>query len=262
VPKLFIRSFISLIALAALGVIARPAAAADSSASGFFAHFTIGGINTAIFPVNRLTGAGLGSTYNKSLNSGRYQRQLVLSGAGLMRPILTVNATNMLSHIRGGFGVDTISATGAAEVSGFTLTLQSTWVPPGPPDILFLRVSARSLLERGSYNYVAPKSTTVSGFAGIQDLVISGTLVGNKTLRFTGQPQENIVLYRTSTVTITLNQTTTTDLISCNPRCKVTPVVVRTGGLVISLKDAPISPDKVTGEIVIGAGDAGSEGVF
>jgi hypothetical protein len=261
---LFTRSITPLAVLAVIGLTAaQPASAAGSVASGLFANFTVDGINTAISPVNRLSSAGLGPNYNKSINSGLYHRQLVLSPVSdFWQPILTVNAANLLSHIRGGFGVDTVSEVGAALATDLTLNLLPKGGPPEPPIVAFLLVSAHGVLERGSYNNVAPAFTTVSGFAGIKDLAISGTLVGNKTLRFTGSPKENQVLYQSPTVTITLNRTISTDVVLCDVRCVVTPVRVSTGGLVISLNNAPIGPRKVTGHIIIGAAEAGIEGTF
>src|SRR6202012_4348700 len=99
------------------------ARAAGSAASGLFASFTVGGINTAIAPVNRLSSAGLGPSYDKTVKSGPYHKTLVLSTEGDMQPILTVDAANILSRVSGGFGVDTISEKGGAELYDFRLGL-------------------------------------------------------------------------------------------------------------------------------------------
>jgi hypothetical protein len=237
------------------------ARAAGSDAAGLFANFTVGGINTTIAPVNRLSNAGLGSTYDKTVKSGAYHRELPLSTEGDMQPILTVDAANILSRVSGGFGVDTISEKGEAELYDFRLGL----VPkraPGLAIIPFLQISAHGLAESGSFTRVVPSFNTISSFSGIKDLVISGTLVDNKTLRFTGPAKQNHILYQSPTVTITLNQTTSTDLISCEPKCVVTPFSVRTSAINISLTNAAIGNRKITGQIVIGAADAGVEGVF
>ncbi len=253
-------SAIAFVALCLIGG-AQGAHAAGSAASGLFADFTVGGVNTAISPVNRLDSSGLGSSYDKTAKSASYHRQLVLSTEGDMQPILTVDAANIISHVAGGFGVDTISSKGAAEVLGLNVGL----VPkraPGLAIVPFLQISAHGLFESGSYNHVVPSFTTVSGFAGIKDLVISGSLVGNQTLHFSGPSKQNQILYQSPTVTIMLNQTTSTELISCEPKCVVTPYSVRTSALNISLTGAPIGPRKVTGQLVIGAADAGIEGSF
>jgi hypothetical protein len=252
------------VALAVLGLLfagCGSARAAGSSASGLFANFTVGGINTAIAPVNRLNSAGLGSNYDKTVKSGPYHKELVLSTDGDMQPILTVDTANMLSRVSGGFGVDTISEKGGAALYDFRLGL----VPkraPGLAIIPFLQVSAHGLFESGSFTRVVPSFNTISSFAGIKDLVISGTLVDNKTLRFTGQARQNQTFYQSPTVTITLNQTTSTDLISCEPKCVVTPFSVRTSVVNISLTNAVIGNRKITGQIVIGGADAGIDGIF
>ena len=237
------------------------ARAAGSAVSGVFAEFTVGGINTAVGPVNRLSSAGLGSSYDKAIKSGPYHRRLLLATEGDMQPVLTIGAVNIVSQVSGGFGVDTISEKGAAALYGFRLDL----VPkraPGLAIIPFLQVSAHGLHESGSFTRVVPSHDTISSASDIDDLVISGTLVGNKTLRFDGAAKPNHILYRSPTVTVTLNQTTSTDLISCEPKCVVTPFSVRTSVLNISLDKAPIGSRKVTGQIVIGGADAGIEGIF
>jgi hypothetical protein len=237
------------------------ARAAGSSASGLFASFTVGGINTAIAPVNRLSSAGLGSNYDKTVKFGPYHRELVLSPAGEMGSILTVGAANIISHVRGGFGVDTISELGSAEVIDFRLRLAAKPAPEIAP-IPFLQISAHRLFGRGSFDSVAPSFNTVSGFAGIKDLVISGPLVGDKMLSFSGPARQNHILYQSPTVTITLNQTTSTDLISCEPKCVVTAYGVRSSALNISLTNAAIGNRKITGQIVIAGADAGIDGGF
>ncbi|HEX4504905.1 MAG TPA: hypothetical protein VH722_04170 [Alphaproteobacteria bacterium] len=237
------------------------AQAAGSAVSGVLANFTVGGINTSVGPVNRLGSGGLGSTYDKTAKSGPYHRQLALSTEGDMQPILTIGASNIVSQVSGKFGVDTISEQGAAALYGFRLAL----VPkraPGLAIIPFLQISAHGLHESGSFNRVVPNRNTISSASDIKELEISGSLVGNRTLRFDGPAAQNHILYQSPTVTITLNQVTSTDLISCGPKCVVTPFSVRTSVLNISLDQAAIGNRKITGEIVIGGADAGIEGIF
>ena len=237
------------------------ARAAGSAVSGLFANFTVGGINTAIGPVNRLSSAGLGSNYDKAVKSGSYHRKLVLSTEGDMQPILTIDAANIISRVSGGFGVDTISEKGTAALYGFTLSLAPKRAP-GLAIIPFLQISAQGLQGSGSFTRVVPSNNTISSASDIKDLVISGTLVGNKTLHFGGPAKQNHTLYQSPTVTITLNQITSTDLISCGPKCVVTPFSVRTSVLNISLDKAAIGKRTITGQIVIGGADAGIEGIF
>ena len=237
------------------------AQAAGSAVSGIIADFTVGGINTSVGPVNRLSSTGLGSSYDKTVKSGPYHRQLALSTEGDMQPVLTVGAANIVSQVRGAFGLDTISNQGAAALYGFRLDLMPKRAP-GLAVIPFLQISAHGLHESGSFTRVVPSRNTISSSSDIKDLEISGSLVGNKTLRFDGPAKQNHILYQSPTVTITLNQITSTDLISCGPKCVVTPFSVRTSVINISLDKAQIGSRKITGQIVIGGADAGIEGIF
>jgi hypothetical protein len=235
------------------------ASAAGSSAFDISATFTSGGVTTVINPVNRLT-SGSSSTYQKSANFGAYNKTLHITTGTAPVPTLTVSATNLRSHIAGGFGVDTISAEGDATVSGVDISLQLDPPPPGGPfPQPFLHITAARLQETANYNLVVPTFTTVGSNADVKGLKVSGSLVGGKTLAFSGAPAANKVLFQSPTVTITLNHKLVAALISCFPKCVVTPVSVSTSALEITLTNANLDGHIVSGQIDIGVGDAGSE---
>ena len=251
---------ILIIALSISLYCVRTAFAAASSAFDLSANFTTDGVSTAISPVNSLSSKGSNSTYNKSASTGAYHEVLNLAAAGDMRPVLTIDAKNMSSHIKGTFGIDTISAEGDTTITTLTLNL----VPKRAPGLAifpYLQVAANTLKGTGNYDYTAPNHTAVSGVAGVSSLVITGSLVDNKTIKFSGSPKEDRLLYQSPTVTITLNQTVSVDLISCGPKCVVTPFSVRTGVLNITLTNASLGSRRVSGQRAIGAAGAGVEGM-
>ena len=90
---------------------------------------------------------------------------------------------------------------------------------------------------------------------------MTGTLVGNKPLKFSGAPTASKVLYQSPTVTVTLNRQFSTALISCTVGkkggCVYTPYGVRTAALEVTLTDALIGERKISGTITVGGGQAG-----
>jgi len=248
-----------LTVLALSTAFAQAALAAGSAAFDISATFTSGGINTGINPVNRLVGGG-SPNYQKGSSFGPYQKTLPIATGPSPIPTLTVSATKLRSNVHGAFGVDTISAEGDAAVGGLDLSLQLYPPPPGGPfPQPFLHITAATLQGSGYYNLVVPSFTTVGSSAEVKKLTISGSLVGNKTLTFSGMPDANKVLFQSPTVTITLNHRFVAGLISCSPKCVFTPASVNSSALEITLTDADLNGHKVSGQIEIGASEAGSE---
>jgi len=250
---------LSLALLGLLGAVVQTASAAESSAWGVSAVFTADGIRTAINPVNRLTGGATSSTYDRAANSGRYRKTLVVAAGATPVPALTVAATNLRSHVQGAFGVDTISAEGDATAAGLVIDLQIYPLPPDPVPEPFLLITVTRLRESGSYNFVAPKLASVKAGAAVSGLAIGGTLLHGESLQYSGTPAANHVLFQSPTMTITLNHQISTNLISCSPKCAVTPVSIGASALEITLTNAYLHGHKVSGQIEIGAVEAGRE---
>ena len=143
---------VSLAILGLSGAWAQSASAAGASAFGISASFTSGGVTTVLNPVNRLVGGTSSSTYDKATNSGAYQKTLLLAAGATPVPSLVVTAKNFLSHVRGGFGVDTVSSEGDATATGIDIGLQLYPPVPGPVPQPFLQITATRLKDTGSYN--------------------------------------------------------------------------------------------------------------
>jgi len=244
--------------LALSGAWARTASAAEASVYGVSASFTSGGVTTVINPVNRLTG-GTTSTFDKTKSSGAYQKMLILSAGATPVPALVVTAKNFQSQVKGGFGVDTISAEGDATTTGLDISLQFYPPVPAPFPQPFLHITAARIKDSASYNLVVPSLAGVNASATISGLAISGSLLYGVTLQYSGTPAQNHVLYQTPTITITLDQRISAELISCFPKCVVTPVNISASAIEITLNNADIDGHKVSGWIAISNTSAGSE---
>jgi hypothetical protein len=247
---------IALVALS--GVLAHTALAAGASAYGITASFTSGGVTTVINPVNPLKG-GTTTTFDKAKNSGAYQTMLLVAAGSTPVPALAVTAKNFLSHVKGGFGVDTISAEGDATTTGLDISLQLYPPVPGPVPQPFLHITAIRIKDTASYNLVVPTLAGVDAHADISGLAISGSLLHGVTLQYSGAPAQNHILFQSATMTITVNQRISAELISCEPKCVVTPVNISASALEITLTNANINGHKVSGQIDISGANAGSE---
>lgn len=233
------------------------ALAAGSSAFGLSANFTVGSTNTAIEPVNPLNN-GTAPVYNKTHDSGAYKKVLTLD-TGAARPTLTVAASNLRSHISHLFGLGESFVTAEATASGLTLSLtgpNGAGVAVAP----YLEITAKSIQESGSYDHTASNKTMVAGAGAISGLVVTGTLVGGQTLKFSGTPKADQILFQSPTVTITLNQSISAELISCSPQCVTTPYFINTSGLQVTFNNAVMGGRTVSGQITIDGGHAGLDG--
>ncbi len=216
-------------------------------------------IVTGLDPVNRQA-AGVGPTYNKGANTGPFSQTLLLTAGGLPVPALTVNAANLRSHVSGISGIAATSSEADATATGLDLRLaQYPRASEGAVKVPYLHITADTLKETGTYtrSFVKKNGTTVAASGEVKGLTISGSLIGDKVIKFSGKPTGNQVVFDSPTVTITLNQSISAALISCFPDCVVTPYYIDTSALVISLKKADLDGNKVTGTITIGAGNAG-----
>ena len=249
---------LSLVFVGVSALCAGSALASSSSAFGLSANFAIGGVNTALLPVNPLNN-GDAAVYNKTRDSGAYSTALTLD-TGTAPPVLTVAASNLKSHVSHLFGLGASFITAEATASGLKLNLapakgaSTIVVPP------YLQITADRIDQTGDYNHNAANRTTVASAGAIKNLVVTGTLVGGQTLKFSGVPKPDQVLFQSPTVTITLAQSISADLISCGPKCVVTPFFINTSGLQVILTNAVVGDRKLSGQITIDGGHAGLEG--
>jgi hypothetical protein len=241
-----------------LGIFAAGGASADgASALGLSANFDTDGVFTALHPANPVS-SGTASNYDKTKSLGSYGKTLILTADGPAPPTLTVDTLTQRSSVKGGFGVDTISAQGAASVASLNLKL-APYTPPNSDVVAapYLQIIVTKARESADYDYVAPSHATASSSGTIDTLTVTGPLVGGKTLTFSGSPKVDTVLYQSPTVTITLNQKITTALISCTPKCLFTPESISAAAIDVTLNNAKLGKHTVSGDISIASGAAG-----
>lgn len=235
-----------------------------SEAYDISATFTAQTMPTSLGPVNPVAGA-LPPAYSKTLVLGSYDRSIAippLVPSTTIYPLVasfTAQAQTLVSHVASaGVQLDSVSATGESKVASADLQI----VGPISETLveLFLSVYATDVADSASYSKVFPSAVTVTGSASFGSLAISGKLVGDKTITYSGSAPPNTVLYQSPTttadqipaVTITANQQITVGLISCSPSCTFTPALLTVHALDISLHNAPILDHPVTGDIVLG----------
>jgi hypothetical protein len=86
-------------------------------------------------------------------------------------------------------------------------------------------------------------------------ITISGSLVGFKTLTFSGHAAANTVLFHSSTVTVTLDKQTLSDFlppVAAGAAPRVLANRITTDALDIQLNKAPLLGQTITGDIRLG----------
>lgn len=241
------------------GHAADTASVASSSAYGIGAEFTSGDIATSLDPIGGLAFEAP-PAYNKSAAVPSVQQSLVVVSGNRPIPTLFVNATGIKSHVASnGIQIDFVAAEGDAAVKSVDLTLILNPPPPGPPPVPpipfpqpFLSLSATKIASTASFNHTFPAGSFATGSASLGSLVVSGSLVGYQTLKFSGNVPKNTVLFKSPTVTVTLNQQIVAGLVSCQMACTVAATGITTDAVHISLHDADIGGHLVSGELVLG----------
>ena len=128
--------------------------------------------------------------------------------------------------------------------------------------LLGLSVSATFIHSKSSASYVfGPNQGFLAGDASFGSLTIGGSLIGGETLTFSGDVAANTVLFRSSTVTITLDKQTLSDFLPPVTTAAVPPVSpnrITTDALDIQLNKASVGGQTITGDIRLGESSATS----
>jgi hypothetical protein len=249
-----------LVTLATAGT----ASATSSGAYGIEANFLWKKTKTGLGPVGQVSGAAP-PAYNKSDSIGPFQQTVPLLPLATPVPALTVNTTSIKSHVSSnGISIDNASAEGDASVKGLSLSLALPYAVNGktPINEPYLQVTAKSIEETTSFSQVFPQSAMPYTSTSISGLVISGSLVNNQTIKFSGDVPNDTILFQSPTVTITVNSRFQAGLISCTPKCIFSLVEVTGNALEISLTNADLGGKIVTGEIIVGQAQAGTGGLL
>lgn len=240
-----------------------PSALGPSSAAfGIYAKITDHGNMVTFGPLAEVDGT-IPPAYNKAVAAAPVHQIVPLLAGNGVTPSLFINAADFESHVASkGFGVDTVSTEANTLIKSINLSLMLNPPPPVvrsailPRPQPFLQLSARRITSTANFTKVFPKLITDIGSAYFGGMTVSGTLVGNQKLVFTGDADKNTILFQSPTVTITLNQQTQVGLISCSPNCVFTPDSITTDAVDIYLDHANVNGRTVSGEIVLGQAHA------
>jgi hypothetical protein len=240
------------------------AASLDSStADALSAGFTADGFLTTLPPVARVKGSAP-PAYNEQVALAVYDKTLNIADRLAPPPALFVHLTGINDHVAGsGIGIDSFSSEGDTEIATTALSVNLNPPPPTASPVPFppLQVIATGVQANADYSVVVPQPPVVHGTANFSELTITGTLVGGKTLTFSGTPPMNHILFRNSEVTITLNEqiivaTTVTCVVPQG--CTVTPGGIQVKAIHIVLTNANIFGRIVSGDVFLGEAQAGS----
>ncbi len=171
--------------------------AAGGWAFNLSANFNAGGVNTAIEPYN-VTNTVTAGVFDRTFNASAFGNRLILLTVDAAGPVLTYGVSKSLqTHVSQPFAPSSGTSAVVTKATLSGLTLPSRGGKPNPLFVTtYLHITADSIQQTGNFNRLASKATTVSSEAAIHNLVVTGTLVDGKTLKFSGVPTaEDQVLF-------------------------------------------------------------------
>ncbi len=236
---------------------AQPAIMVSSTADALSASFTANGLGTVLPPVAPITGSAPPS-YSKSVSLASYSKTLNIayqSGAAVT-PAFFVTMTGLTDHVSGSaLGIDSYGASGNTSATAAELSLNLNPPPPsGPVPLPPLTIVAKGVTAGASYSVVVPEGPSVYGTATFTSLQVSGSLVGDRTLKYAGTPPANYVLFSSPQMTITLNHQIAVSDVVCMPNgvCTVTPFSITEAAVFVTLANASIFGRLVSGSFALG----------
>ena len=231
----------------------------SSSAYALSVDLTFNRVTTQYGPVASVAGSAP-PPYDQQDAIVRVSDTLLLDPSNPINPILQIGATNLATRaVSPGFGVDFISASGETNLGSVGSMLTNNPAPLlGIPSILGLTLSATDVRSQADFSVVFPNRPFAAGSASFGALTLGGALIGS-TLTFSGDAAANTVLFSNQTTTVTLDQQSVANLISCTvgAGCIASPVGITTDAIDIHLDGASLFGDTVWGDIIIGQSFAG-----
>ncbi len=237
--------------------LAGPPSAASSAAYGIYAQFTQDGNSVSFGPIAQIEGSAP-PAYDETVAAAPVHQIVPLVAGSIVTPSMFINAADFESHVASkGFGVDSVSSEAKTLIKSINLALMLNPPPPTaspglPQPQPFLALSARRITSTADFTKVVPRYASGTGSATFGGMIVSGTLVANQKLMFSGDAAKDTILFQSPTVTITLNQQTQVGLISCSPKCVFTPNSITTNAVDIYLNHANLGGQIISGEIVLG----------
>ena len=148
---------------------------------------------------------------------------------------------------------DEIGASGKADLGSANFVLADSPNPMLPLSILGLSVEATGIHSDSDSSF-APNKRSFSGDASFDSLTVTGKLVDNKTLTFSGDAAPDTVLYSSPTVTITLDEQTL--LLPPAAASGIIGPSITTDAIDIPFNHAKFAGQTITGDFDIGQSSA------
>jgi hypothetical protein len=229
----------------------------SSSADSFSGTLDANGSTTTISPYALVSGEAP-PAYDDTSSIGLFHHTYNLTPGDPnnllldMRASDIVNNAESLPHVIAG----QIGAQGTADIGSANLTLTDSPNPMLPLSVLELSINATGIQSQSDSSVGPDGGSFLGGDASFHSLTVTGLMVGGETLTFSGDAAANTVLYKSSTVTITLDQQTL--LLPPAATGGTIGPSITTDAIDIQFNHANIGDNQtMTGNFVIGQSSAG-----
>ena len=227
----------------------------SSSADSFTGSLDADGFTTTVSPFALVSGQAP-PAYDDTSRIASFDHTYDLTSAEANTLSLTMQATHMVNTAESaGIGVDEIGASGAADLGSASFVLADSRGPMLPLSVLGLSVEATGVHSGSDSSFVfGPNEGSLAGDASFHSLTVTGALVGGETLKFSGDAAPDTVLYKSSTVTITLDD----QHLLLPPAATggiIGPTII-TDAIDIQLNHATFAGQTITGDFDIGQSSA------
>lgn len=241
-----------------MGLAASPAAAQQgpqSTAVAIAASFRAHGLATQLQPVAPVSGA-MSRTYDSTKTVPSISESLAIA-PGDPTPTLFVSGEGLTSYTSSVLNTArSRTSLGGNTLANARLILTGDHRPGGVLDAATpaLLIATRELVSSANFNTGATTRGSAIGLMSVGRLSISGHLVGDQVLRYSGSVAQNTVIFRSPELTITLNRQFESGTTACDDDCVEAPLgdgvgAIRIVAIDVKLHDAIVGNSKVSGEI-------------
>jgi hypothetical protein len=228
----------------------------SSSADSFSGALDANGSTTTISPFALVSGEAP-PAYDDTSSIAAFDHTYHLTPGDSNTLLLDMRASDMVNNAESLPEViaGQVGARGTADLGSANLTLVDNPNPMLPLSVLELSVKA-SGIQSESTSSVGPNGDSfLNGDASFHSLTVTGALVGGETLTFSGDAAADTVLYKSSSVTITLDEQTL--LLPPGATGGSVGPSITTDAIDIQLNHAKYGNQTITGNFAIGQSSAG-----
>jgi hypothetical protein len=181
----------------------------SSSADSFSGSLDANGSTTTISPFALVSGEAP-PAYDDMSSIASFGHPYHLTPGDKNNLLLDIRASDIVNNAESLPEViaGQIGARGTADMGSVNLSLVDRPNPMEPLSAMELSVEATGIQSESDSSIGPNGDSFLSGDASFHSLTVTGGLVGGETLTFSGDAAANTVLYKSSTVTITLDEQT------------------------------------------------------